>query len=98
MDLFIDLYKNIDPKLTKKGKEGIKVNIHGPKGNVVKSLTLTSETHEGYQIPIKAEGMYKVCLKASNEIFAKDANAKYEMSIVLQSGHDHKQTETVAEP
>jgi len=33
--------------------------------------------------------MYKVCLKASPDIFAKDANAKYEMSITLQSGHEH---------
>jgi hypothetical protein len=45
MDLFVDLYQNIDTKLTKNGKEGIKVNVHGPKGNVVKSMVLTKETH-----------------------------------------------------
>jgi len=41
MDLFLDLYQNIDPKLAKKGKDGIKVNVHGPKGNVVKSMVLS---------------------------------------------------------
>lgn len=33
--------------------------------------------------------MYKVCLRASNELFKYNPNAKYEMSVTLESGHEH---------
>jgi len=97
MDLFIDLYQTLDQKLTKGGKEGIKVNIHGPKGNVIKNFVLTRETHEAYQVPIKVRGIYKVCLKPSQELFNVNNNAKYEMSLTLMTSHDHGQAKAPEE-
>ena len=95
MDLFIDLYQELNPRLTKGGKEGIKVNVHGPKGNVIKNFVLSKETHEAYQIPIRVRGIYKVCLKPSQELFNGNNNAKFEMSLTLMTAHDSGQAKAV---
>ncbi len=56
-------------------------------------MVLTKETHESFQTAVKQRGMHKVCFKASNELFNVNANAKYEMSVAIETGHEHKEQE-----
>eukprot|EP00347_Sterkiella_histriomuscorum_P011358 403372758 len=97
MDMFLELFSNIDVKYIKTSKQGIQVSVFDPSGREVETYQLLQETHKGFQKIIQTNGVHRICIHGSRDIFNKDVNIKYEMSIQIEGTHVHADTDEHAQ-
>jgi hypothetical protein len=100
--MFYELFENFDDNLLdppgRVQSEGINIHIYDPNGIDIEKILISKETHKSYQKIVEKSGTHKICVSATNGLFRMNPNAKYEMSIQIESLHEHMSGSDQARP
>ncbi len=89
IDIYYELTEKINTNLSKNGIVGIYATIYDPDNKELAQFFVSDEPHRSFQQKIKRSGLYRVCLTGSDALFRYAPNAKYEMSIIIESIFPH---------
>ncbi len=50
---------------------------------------MREETHKSYQKQIKVDGIHKICILGTSDLFYEKPEARYEVSLMIEGFNEH---------
>ena len=87
MDVYFELYDEINKTSPNGHLKFISIIVYDPSGKEIEQV-LVQDSYKSFQKQIKTDGIYRICLRGTPDLYADKPNSKYEMSIQLEPLHE----------